>query len=153
MSARAVRIPVTVMALAACLSGCGSSALTAQQLRTQASALCRTAVRRSDRIALPSANTAGGNFLAHGIAVFRPELAALRKLVPPRRLAEPYRAALGDAKQQLDALIATDHNLSVGGDPVVGIKQLDVELAAVNLRDRQAWRAVGAPACANLAPG
>jgi hypothetical protein len=78
---------------------------------------------------------------------------ALRKLAPPHRLAEAYRAALADANQQLDALIATDHNLQSGGDPVVAIKQLDIELAAINLRDHAAWTIVGVPACANLTPG
>jgi hypothetical protein len=153
MSARAIRITVVVVALSLCLSGCGSGTLTAGELRTKATVVCRTAVRHSDRIALPSSNTAGSTFLAEGIAVFRPELVALRKLAPPHRLAEAYRAALADANQQLDALIATDHNLQSGGDPVVAIKQLDIELAAINLRDHAAWTTVGVPACANLTPG
>jgi hypothetical protein len=149
MSRRAAAGPLLIVVLV--LAACGSSTLTAGALRMQAGRVCRTAARRSDRIALPSSNAAGGSFLADGIAVFRPELAALRRLAPPARLAAAYRAALGDAKQQLDALIATDQNLRLGGDPVVAIKQLDVELAAINIRDREAWRTVGAPACANQA--
>jgi hypothetical protein len=140
---------MAIIALA--LSGCGSDTLSAPALRSQARLVCTTAVRRSDRIAMPGANPGGATFLAQGIAVFRPELGALRKLAPPRALASAYRAALADAAQQLDALIATDHNLRSGRDPVVAIKALDVELAAINARDAQAWRTVGVPACANLA--
>lgn len=115
--------------------------------------MCAQAIRRSNRIAIPNTNAGGTTFLARGITVFRPELAALRKLTPPHGLADAYRAALGDSTQQLDALIATELYLRHGGDPVVAIKQLDVELVAVNARDAQAWRAVGVQLCANLAPG
>jgi hypothetical protein len=153
MTARAVIRCLTVAAVAASVSGCGSDTLSAQALRRQAGLVCSTAIRRSDRIAIPNATSAGATFLAEGITVFRPELAALRKLAPPHGLASAYRAALGDSTQQLDALIATDHNLRTGGDPVVAVKQLDVELAAINARDRQAWRSVGVPACANLSAG
>ncbi|MDQ6806949.1 MAG: hypothetical protein M3065_18770 [Actinomycetota bacterium] len=153
MTRRAAKLAVIAALVAVALSGCGSGTLTAKALRQQASLVCTTAVRHSARIAMPSSNSGGAAFLAQGIAVFRPELAALKQLEPPRRLAEAYRAALGDAKQQLDALIATDHTLGTGEDPVVAIKQLDVELAAIDVRDREAWRALGAPACANLPSG
>lgn len=153
MSARRVTNCLAVAALFVSVSGCGSDTLSARALRTQASLVCVKAIRRSNRIAIPEATSGGATFLAQGITVFRPELAALRKLAPPPGLANAYRAALGDSTQQLDALIATDLNLRRGGDPVVAIKQLDVELAAVNARDAQAWRAVGVPACANVTPG
>ncbi|MEA2198350.1 MAG: hypothetical protein QOJ25_2401 [Solirubrobacteraceae bacterium] len=136
--------------VAVLLAGCGSSTLSARELRRRATLVCTTAVRRSDRISLPPSNAAGAVFLARGITIFRPELTALRKLAPPRSLANAYRVALADSAQQLDALIATDHNLRNGGDPVVAIRQLDVELGPINDRDRASWRTVGAPACANL---
>jgi hypothetical protein len=142
--------PLAIAALAAALAGCGRDTLTAPSLRKRATLVCAAAVRRSDRIAVPVSNAGGVGFLAEGITIFRPELAALRKLAPPPRLATPYRAALADSAQQLDALIATDHNLRNGGDPVVAIKQLDVELGPINARDRAAWREVGAPVCSNL---
>jgi hypothetical protein len=147
MTRRALVLLLALVALA--LSGCGSGTLSAQELRRQATLVCTAAVRRSDRIAMPDSNSGGAAFLARGITDFRPELTALRKLVPPRRLADLYRTALADAKQQLNALIATDHDLDSGGDPVVDINELDVELTAVNARDLGAWRAVGAPACSN----
>lgn len=139
-----------IVALGLILCACGASTLTARELRMRASTVCVTAVRRSDRIAPPRSNAAGAAFLARGIAIFTPELTALRKLAPPPRLANAYRSALGEATQQLDALIATEHNLRGGDDPVVAIKQLHVELLAINVRDRSAWRVVGIPACSNL---
>jgi hypothetical protein len=147
----AVALAVALVALS--LGGCGSGVLSAPALRAQARLVCTTALRRSDRIAAPSSNGGGGAFLAQGIRVFRPELAALRRLTPPRSLAGDYRAALADSAQQVDALIATDHYLHAGGDPVVAIRQLDVELSAINARDRGAWRTLGVPVCANLTAG
>lgn len=141
---------LAITTLALTVAGCGSATLTARALRTQASIVCTRAIRRSESIAPPRANTAGGVFLAKGIAIFGPELSALRRLAPPHALADAYRTALAAAKQQLDALIATEHNLRGGDDPVVAIKQLDVELTPVDARDLEAWRAVGVPDCANL---
>jgi hypothetical protein len=151
MRLRAATAGLTAAIIAAVsLSGCGSSTLSAKALRTRANLLCTTAVRRSYRIATPHANSGGAAFLAQGITIFGSELDALHKLAPPRNLASAYRTSLSDSAQQLDALIATHHDLVAGDDPVVAIKQLDVELAAVNARDRAAWRAVGVPACTNL---
>lgn len=151
MTFRAVTAGVTVLIIALLLSGCGSDTLSARALRSQARVLCRAAVRRSNRIAMPSSNSGGASFLAQGIAVFRPELDALRELKPPHSLAEAYHIALSDSAQQLDALIATEHNLLSGGDPVDTMNQLDVSLAAIAARDRAAWRTVGVTACTNLA--
>jgi hypothetical protein len=146
-------LAAAIVALALALAGCGTSTLSARALRSRASVVCAAAVRRSNRIPLPGSNTGGASFLERGITVFARELDALKKLAPPPLLANPYRAALGDSRQQLDALIATVHDLHSGGDPVIVIKQLDVELAAINARDRVAWRAVGVPVCANQAVG
>ena len=132
------------------LAGCGSSTLTASELRTRATRLCTAAVRRSNQITLPASTSGGAAFLAQGITIFGPELAGLRKLAPPRSLAGAYRVALANAAQQLDALVATNHNLRNGDDPVVAIRQLNLELAPIDARDSASWRAVGAPACANL---
>jgi hypothetical protein len=137
-------------ALIFALAGCGSSTLSARALRTQASGVCTSAVRRGARIAPPRSNSGGTAFLARGITVFRPELEALRKLAPPRGLAVAYRAALADTAQQLDALVASEADLRGGDDPVVAIRQLYDELTAIDARDREAWNAVGAPACSNL---
>jgi hypothetical protein len=150
---RGVARLVAVTFGAVLLAGCGSSTLTAGELRTRATRLCTTAVLRSNEIALPASTSGGAAFLAHGITIFRPELAALRKLAPPRSLAEPYRVALADAAQQLDALVATDHNLRNGDDPVVAIRQLNLELVPIDARDTASWRAVGVPGCANLGVG
>ncbi|HEY5317531.1 MAG TPA: hypothetical protein VIJ20_06090 [Solirubrobacteraceae bacterium] len=149
MSARCVCVLLVAGLVAVLVCGCGSGTLSARVLRRQASVVCTAAVRRSDRIALPGTNSGGARFLEQGIAAFRPELEKLKQLAPPHRLAGLYRAALGDSTQQLDALIATNHDLQGGDDPVIAIKQLDVELTAINARDRAAWRSLGAPACAN----
>jgi hypothetical protein len=152
-AARGVARLVAITFGAVLLAGCGSSTLTSGELRIRATRLCTTAVLRSNEIVLPASTSGGAAFLAHGITIFRPELAALRKLAPPRNLADRYRVALADAAQQLDALVATDHNLRHGDDPVVAIRQLNLELGPIDARDTASWRAVGAPACANLGIG
>jgi len=138
---------LTAAVVAVTLAGCGSTTLSAHAVRTRAALLCTTAIRRSDKIAMPSSTSAGAAFLAKGITVFGSEVQALHKLAPPHELASAYRTALSTATQQLDALIATEHDLRAGGDPVIAIKQLDLELGPINARDRQAWRAVGVPDC------
>ena len=149
MSRRRVVPALSVVGLLA-LAGCGGNALSPQALRTRATRICAQAVRSSDRIPLPASTAGGAAFLAQGIAIFGPELERLRRLVAPPKLAGAYRVALADSKQQLDALVASDHNLRAGGDPVVTVKLLDVELGPIDTRDQASWRAVGAPACANL---
>lgn len=144
----AIAVAITAVAL----SGCGSGTVSPRALRARAGRVCTASVRRSDRIALPRTNSGGTAFLAQGIKIFQSELDALRKLAPPRDLATAFHIAVSDSRQQLDALIGTEHNLRHGDDPVVAIKQLDVELGAINDRDREAWRAVGVPACTNLSP-
>lgn len=144
---------VAVLALMLALAGCGSSTLSPRALRLRATRICIEAIRRSDRIPLPGSTAGGAAFLARGISIFAPELARLRKLAPSRSLAARYRVALGDSGQQLDALVASEHNLRTGGDPVVTIKLLDVELAPIDARNQASWRAVGAPVCANLDAG
>jgi hypothetical protein len=143
---------LAIIAAALTLAGCGSSVLPARELRIRASRVCTAAIRRSDRIAPPRTNTGGATFLAQGIAIFRPELSALRRLSPPRTLADPYRAALTTSAHQLGALIAAQHALRSGDDPVVAIKHLELELTPINARAMAAWRAVGAPVCANSSP-
>jgi hypothetical protein len=152
VSHRAVTVCAAALWFAIALSGCGTDTLSATSLRARATAICTAAVRRGDQVTPPGSNGAGAAFLARGITIFRPELAALRRLAPPHGLASTYRVALGDTAQQLDALIATHRNLVDGHDSVVAIRQLDVELAAINARDTVAWKAVGAPVCTNLLP-
>jgi hypothetical protein len=151
VSARAPTATVAAAAMAVALGGCGSGTLSPRVLRARATALCTTAVRRSDRIPAPSSNSRGAAFLAQGIGIFSTELNGLRRLAPPPGLAGSYRVALDAARQQLDALIAAHANLVRGADPITSVKQLDVELTAIDARDRGAWDALGAPECSNLA--
>lgn len=149
---RRPRAPALVTALALVVTlvvaGCGSTSLSAQQLHTGARRVCLVAVPRLNRIPEPQMPTAGTVFLKRGIAVFKPEVAALERLRPGGDLAKSYTRALDATRAELAALQSTVNGLKAGNDPVVAIKTLQQQLRVLEQRTASAWAAVGVPACA-----
>ncbi|MGO9955910.1 MAG: hypothetical protein ACLP50_07990 [Solirubrobacteraceae bacterium] len=147
---RATRRALTALGLAAALAlgACGSSALSASQLRSSATAICELARQRTNRIPDPSAPTGGEEFLARGIAALEPELAALRRLAPPADLAAELKEALTASADELRALKTTVAGLARGGDPVVAVGSLQHRLSPVETHGNAVWQALGIPACA-----
>ncbi len=136
-----------VFVLAYVLAGCGTSSLSARQLRTAARRICAVAQRRTERIPTPTAPSEGESYLRRGVTVLSPELAALRRLDPPSDLALRYREALAVTGAEVQALRATLKGLRAGNDPVVAIKSLQQELGPLEPRATQAWRSLDIPAC------
>lgn len=141
---------LTALGLAAALAlgGCGSSALSASQLRSSATAICELARQRTNRIPDPSAPSGGKQFLARGIAALEPELAALRRLVPPADLAAELKLALSASADELGALQTTVAGLVRGGDPVVALGTLQRRLSPLETHGNAAWQGLGITACA-----
>jgi hypothetical protein len=138
-------ILASLAALSIC--ACGSSSLSLQQLRSQASRPCRVATRELDRVATPSSPEGEAQFLRRGIGALAPELRALRSLRPPSDLAHDFADALGASAGELAALRESAHRLATGGDPVVSIKTLQVRLAPLEAKANGAWAALAIPAC------
>jgi hypothetical protein len=137
-----------VATVAVALAGCGSSSLSASQLRARAAVICDRAHVKTDAIATPALPSQGERFLTFGAAALAPELTALRRLRPLDDLAGDYRRALDATAGELGALRFTVTGLKAGNDPVVAIKTLQQRLAPLEQTGDAAWRSLKIPACA-----
>ncbi len=133
--------------LAVLVAGCGSAELSDVQLRNRATRLCSIANRQADRIVTPATPSAAIAYLDRGIAVFRPELARLRKIRPPSDLATVYRTSVGAFSQQLSELELTVRKLHGGADPVSAMRTLERHLAPLEATEDRAWTSLDVPAC------
>jgi hypothetical protein len=140
---------VGVLAAALAAAGCGTSTLSAGQLRNYATKTCNLARRRTDQIATPSTPSGGVSFLSRGIAALTPQQATLEALRPPADLAGEYRTALQASRMQLAALRFTLTELRAGNDPVDAIKSLQSKLSPLEAKGDAAWQSLGIPACAD----
>jgi len=129
------------------LAACGSSSLSAQQLRSRSSPPCRIATRELDRVPTPTSPAGEAEFLKRGIAALAPELRALRGLQPPSQLTHEFSSALRAGSAELAALRQSARRLATGGDPVVSIKELELRLAPPEAEANSAWTSLGIPAC------
>ena len=76
MRKRVLAASLAVTALT--VTGCASSTLTAKELRRQAALVCTTAVRRSDRLAVPRSNAGGAGELHAANPITAAQAAAAR---------------------------------------------------------------------------
>ncbi|MGH2870100.1 MAG: hypothetical protein ACRDNK_21330 [Solirubrobacteraceae bacterium] len=125
------------------LASCGSSGLSASQLRTSATRLCGAAAAREASIAFPERPSAGQRFLSRGIAALEPEVTELREL----GAGGTFRSAVTATSAELAALRFTLKGLRAGNDPVVAIKTLQQRLLPLETKANQAWQTLGIPAC------
>ena len=128
-------------------AGCGSSALSAADLRQQAGSICSRADRQIGKIPSPASEASGTSFLKQGVAALGPELADLKTLKPPADEAEVYRSALKALSGELDALKSAVSKLDQGADPVRTFRQLQDALAPLETDADNAWRALVIPTC------
>jgi hypothetical protein len=138
---------VPLAALAALVAGCGSSSLSASQLRSQAAQVCEQAGQQTGNIKDPTRLSGGVIFLRRGIAVLSPELHQLQKLTPSPASERSYSAALGAFSEELHDLTTTVHGLAKGEDPVDSMQSLEDHLEPLQTREDVAWRALGISAC------
>lgn len=143
------RLPALVTALSVLLAGCGTTSLSAAQLRTRATRICAAAELRTDRIATPIRPSQGARFLRLGVAALAPEVTALGQLRPPRDLAGRYRRALAAGDGELRALRFSLRGLKAGDDPVVAIKTLQQQLELLETRGDRFWRSLDVFTCAS----
>jgi hypothetical protein len=125
------------------LASCGSTGLSASQLRASANLLCSAAARRAATIALPGVPSAGQSFLSRGIAVLAPEVKELREL----GATGTFRDAVTATSAELAALRFTLKGLRAGNDPVVVIKTLQQQLLPLETKANRAWQTLGIGAC------
>ncbi len=135
------------MCAALALAGCGSSPLSAAQLRNQAAQVCTTANRLTTAIPTPHSPAASASFLRRGLAVLKPELAQLRVLSVPGELGPVYGVSLNAFAGKLQALASAIRRLRAGADPRATIAALAHRLEPLQSEENGAWRALEIPAC------
>lgn len=128
-------------------AACGTSPLSASDLRQRANAICSRADRQIAAIANPASQAAGKAFLEQGVAALDPELPALKALTPPSDESVVYQSALSALSGELDALHAAVSSLNRGGDPVKTFRALQDKLGPLEAQADNAWRALGVQAC------
>lgn len=144
---RALALPALLLV---CVAGCGGGdTLSTRDLHNQATRVCTTASRQTNRIAVPAVPSGGRAFLVKGIAVLDPELKALRVLHAPRDLAQVYSTAITAFAQKTSALHAAARALSSGGDPIATMTSLQQRIGPLEDAEDGAWRALEIPACLN----
>lgn len=129
------------------LAACGTSSLSAQQLRAKAGRICAWAQSRTAQIPSPSRPGDALRYLSRGVQTLAPELAALRALRPSGDQSRGYRQALKASADELAALRTSVRGLKSGDDPVLAIRILQHQLAPVEAEVSRAWHALDVAAC------
>lgn len=136
---------VAAIVLGLGVAGCGNAVLSAGQMRTDATRICRLTTERTDAISTPTDPSGGERFLSRGIAALHRELTQLRAM----RTTPAFANAVDGTAAELSALRFSLRGLRSGNDPVVTIKTLAQQLAPIELRSSREWAALGIPACAS----
>lgn len=140
---------VGALAAALALAGCGHASLSLIQLRSRAGPTCARANRHLNDIGTPTSQAGAGAFLGRGIRVMAPELAELRRLQPPKDVADVYASALGALSGELAALRQARAQLRHGADTIDTFRALQARLAPLEEQGADAWQALEVPACAS----
>ena len=129
------------------LGGCGGRpALSSQQLRDRAGAICATGAQATGAIPAPGYGNVAA-FLDRGVAALGPELTALRAVHPGPDAAPTYRTALDSFAAEVQALDRARARLRAGADPIATVRRLARELIAPEASARRAWTALGISDC------
>jgi hypothetical protein len=128
---------------AAALAGCGSSSLSAAQIRSRATKACTATARRTGKLSTPASPGGAVTFLNHGIAAIDQEVSQLQAM----HATGTAKTAVDGTAAELAALRFTVKSLRADNDPVVAIKTLQARLAPIERRTNAAWRTLDVPAC------
>ena len=119
------------------------------QLRSDATRICTTTTRQTDRIPTPTSPGGATSFLRRGEAAITTEVKQLGTLRPPANVAAVYASALRASGAELRSFRRTVDQLNRGRDPATAIKSLQRGLAPLEARANTAWHTLGTSACLN----
>ena len=135
-----------VLTLALGLGACGD-ALSEDELRTQATAICARAAAATDRVAVPTRPSDGRAFLAEGVAQLRAAVRGLQALKAPDELRERYDRAVELAADEVALIARHERAIADGDDVIATFRRLDAELEPLIRQEDAYWRALRIPAC------
>ena len=124
---------LAVLGAAAAIAGCGggdddSGALSAEEFRQQADAICADANTRIDALDEPTGADQVLGFLQSGLTVQKEQLEKLKALQPPDDLAGTFTEATDLLDQQTAAIQGATDRIAGGEDPEAVIGEVDSEI-------------------------
>ena len=143
----ALGVAAVLIVLVLLIRGCGDDSLSAEQLRSQAGAICARANGVTDRIAVPNAQSGGERFLREGLAQLRPATARLAALKPPEELRDRYERAVEQARAEITLISGTRRAIADGADVIDAFAALQARLGPTVDAGNALWRTLDIPAC------
>jgi hypothetical protein len=150
MPSRAVlaAIAVVVLLLIVLIArGCGDDALSAQELRSQAGAICVRATEATDRISVPNAPAGGGRFLREARLQLELAQRRLKALKAPDELRADYEQAVGLAAREVALIWRHEQQIERGGEVIPAFRSLQQQIGPVIVRENELWRTLDVSAC------
>ena len=128
---------LAVLGAAAAIAGCGggdddSGALSADEFRQQADAICADANTRIDALDEPTGADQVLGFLQSGLTVQKEQLEKLKALEPPDDLAGTFSEATDLLDQQTAAIQGATDRIAGGEDPEAVIGEVDSEIDSLS---------------------
>lgn len=128
---------LAVLGAAAAIAGCGggdddSGALSAEEFRQQADAICADANTRIDALDEPTGADQVLGFLQSGLTVQKEQLEKLKALEPPDDLAGTFTEATDLLDQQTAAIQGATDRIAGGEDPEAVIGEVDSEIDSLS---------------------
>jgi hypothetical protein len=128
---------LAVLGAAAAIAGCGggdddSGALSAEEFRSQADAICADANTRIDALDEPTGADQVLGFLQSGLTVQKEQLEKLKALEPPDDLAGTFNEATDLLDQQTAAIQGATDRIAGGEDPEAVIGEVDSEIDSLS---------------------
>jgi hypothetical protein len=143
---------LAVLGAAAAIAGCGggdddSGALSADEFRSQADAICADANTRIDALDAPTSADQVLGFLQSGLTVQTEQLEKLKALEPPDDLAGTFNEATDLLDQQKAAIQDAADRIEGGEDPEAVISEADPKIESISDQAKAKAKELGLTVC------
>jgi len=143
---------LAVVGAAAAIAGCGGGgdsdgALSADEFRSQADAICADANTRLEALDEPTGNDQVLGFLQSGLTVQKEQLDKLKTLDPPEDLAGTFGEAMDLLDQQTNEIQDAADRISGGEDPEAVINDVSAELDSISNQADAKAKELGLEVC------
>jgi hypothetical protein len=143
----AIAAAVVLLLIVLIARGCGEDTLSAEELRSQAAAICVRATEATDRIAVPNEPAGGSRFLREARLELTAAQRRLRALKPPEELAGDYDRAVGLAAREVGLIWRHERLIEGGEDVIPAFRSLQRELGPIVVQENDLWRRLDVDAC------
>ncbi|HTI32177.1 MAG TPA: hypothetical protein VL422_00785 [Miltoncostaea sp.] len=143
---------LAVVGAAAAIAGCGgggddSGALSADEFRTQADAICSDANTRIAALDQPTGSDQILGYLQSGLTVQKEQLQKLKALQPPSDLSSDFNAATDLLDQQTAKIQDATTKIQNGEDPTAVISAASPEIDSISEQAKAKAKALGLEVC------